>query len=162
MRRSLCGLSKVVSHNALDSICVTEHNKTTWTVVFHPEFEAEFDELPAKVQDEFYAEAGFLELTGPATGRPHVDTLKGSSYANMKELRFEALKDEWRVAFAFDPKRVAIMLVAAGKTGASEKRFYKALIAKADARYGRHLEQLKEQEKAKPAKQRNQAKGKEK
>lgn len=120
-----------------------------WTVKFHPEFEPEFDALPEEVQDEFLAEAVFLELMGPATGRPHVDTLKGSDYANMKELRFEALNDEWRVAFAFDPRRIAVMLVAGGKTGISEKKFYKGLIAKADERYGRHLEKLKELEKAK-------------
>lgn len=133
-----------------------------WTVAFHPEFEPEFDALPEEVQDEFYAEASFVELMGPATARPHVDTLKGSVYPNMKELRFEALNDEWRVAFAFDPKRIAIMLVAAGKTGISQNRFYKALIAKADARYGRHLEDLKKQAKAEPAKKQKAAKGRKK
>jgi hypothetical protein len=61
----------------------------------------------------------------------------------MKELRFEALNDEWRVAFAFDPKQIAILLVAGGKTGISEKKFYKALIAKADARFERHLARVK-------------------
>ena len=65
-----------------------------WTVVFHPEFEPEFHSLPEEVQDEFYAEASFVELMGPATARPRVDTLKGSDYANMKELRFEALNGE--------------------------------------------------------------------
>jgi hypothetical protein len=60
-----------------------------WTVAFHVEFEPEFDELPAEVQDELLAEAAFIELFGPLTGRPHVDKLHGSDYANMKELRFE-------------------------------------------------------------------------
>lgn len=114
-----------------------------WIVDFFPEFEAEFDRLPLEVQDEFYAEAQFLERMGPATSRPHVDTLKGSSYPNMKELRFEAMNDEWRVAFAFDPRRVAVMLVGGGKVGVSEKRFYQGLIRKADERYGRHLATLK-------------------
>jgi hypothetical protein len=118
-----------------------------WTVIFHDEFEPEFDELPTAVQDELYAEAGFVERFGPETGRPHVDTLKGSDYANMKELRFEAADGEWRVAFAFDPKRRAILLIAGDKTGVSEKKFYKRLIAKADARYERHLERLKAEEK---------------
>lgn len=100
---------------------------------------------------------------GPATGRPHVDTLSGSGYANMKELRFQALNDEWRVAFAFDPRRTAVMLVAAGKTGISQKKFYKALIDKADDRYGRHLEQLQErQKKADQAKRQQAVKGKKK
>ena len=119
-----------------------------WIVDFHEEFEPEFDALPVDVQDEFYAEAQFVEMMGPATGRPHVDTLKGSAYPNMKELRFEAMNDEWRVAFAFDPRRVAMMLVGGGKVGMSEKRFYKALIKKADARYARHLETMKAAAKA--------------
>jgi hypothetical protein len=134
-----------------------------WTVEFHPEFEPEFDALPEEVQDEFYAEASFLELMGPATGRPHVDTLNGSRFANMKELRFEALNDEWRVAFAFDPRRTAAMLVAAGKTGMSPKKFYNALIDKADERYSRHLDQMKQrQKKAEQAKKQEAAKGKKK
>lgn len=72
-----------------------------------------------------------------------MDTLNGSDYANMKELRFEADDGEWRVAFAFDPKRRAVLLVAGDKAGVSEKKFYKRLIAKADARYERHLGKLK-------------------
>ncbi len=113
-----------------------------WTVLFHDEFEPEFDELPQAVQDELYAEAGFIEMFGPGCGRPHVDTLKGSDYSNMKELRFEAMDGEWRVAFAFDPKRKAMLLVAGDKSGGSEKKFYKRLIAIADARYERHLAAL--------------------
>lgn len=114
-----------------------------WTVTFHPEFEPEFDKLTLEVQDELYAEATFVERFGPATGRPHVDKLKGSRYANMKELRFEAADGEWRVAFAFDPKRRAVLLVAGDKTGTSQNKFYKRLIAKADARYERHLQGFK-------------------
>ncbi|HEY4046814.1 MAG TPA: type II toxin-antitoxin system RelE/ParE family toxin [Acidobacteriaceae bacterium] len=120
-----------------------------WTVVFHEEFEPEFDKLPAEVQDELYAEAGFVEKFGPETGRPHVDKLHGSDYANMKELRFEAVGGEWRVAFAFDPKRQAVLLVAGDKTGGSEKKFYKRLIDKADARFERHLEKLKAEDRKK-------------
>jgi hypothetical protein len=86
-----------------------------WIVAFHAAFELEFEQLATEVQDELYAEALFLEKFGPETGRPHVDTFKGSSFANMKELRFEADGGEWRVAFAFDPKRCAILLVAGDK-----------------------------------------------
>ncbi|WP_397579812.1 type II toxin-antitoxin system RelE/ParE family toxin [Sphingorhabdus sp.] len=80
---------------------------------------------------------------GPALKRPHCDTLKGSRHANMKELRFAADDGVWRVAFAFDPKRSAIMLVAGDKSGVSEKRFYKKLIASADDRFDAHLALLK-------------------
>ena len=58
-----------------------------------------------------------------------------------------AADGEWRVAFAFDPKRRAILLVAGDKTGGSEAKFYKRLIAKADARYERHLKNLKAEDK---------------
>ncbi len=61
----------------------------------------------------------------------------------MKELRFEANGGEWRAAFAFDPKREAIVLVAADKSGVSEKKFYQRLIHKADARFRAHLEKMK-------------------
>jgi len=52
----------------------------------------------------------------------------------MKELRFGAADGEWRVAFAFDTKRKAIILIAGDKSGVSEKRFYRELIRKADER----------------------------
>lgn len=76
-------------------------------------------------------------------GRPHADTLAGSAYANMKELRFDADDGVWRVAFAFDPARQAILPVAGDKAGVAQKRFYKALIAKTDGRFAEHLETLK-------------------
>lgn len=116
-----------------------------WQVRFHQEFEPEFDALPDDVQDELLAQAKSLGHFGPQLGRPRVDTLKGSSHANMKELRFDAADGVWRVAFAFDPKRRAILLVAGDKSGTSEKRFYRQLIEKADARFDRHLAQARQQ-----------------
>ena len=95
------------------------------------------------MQDELRAHALLLEQFGPQLGRPRVDTLKGSSHANMKELRFDPNDGIWRVAFAFDPMRKAIVLVAGDKSGGSEKRFYKQLIAKADKRFDDHLERAK-------------------
>ncbi len=50
----------------------------------------------------------------------------------------------WRTAFAFDPERKAILLVAGDKSGVSEDRFYKKLIKKADDRFDDHLTRLKE------------------
>jgi hypothetical protein len=69
-----------------------------------------------------------------------------SRHANMKELRFDAADGVWRVAFAFDTKRKAILLVAGDKSGVSEKKFYKRLIAKADERFDVHLARLKQKE----------------
>lgn len=114
-----------------------------WTVVFSEEFELEFDELPQDVQDAILARALLLEREGPSLGRPHADTLTGSKHANMKELRFNAADGVWRIAFAFDPERQAILLVGGDKSGGSEKRFYRQLIARADERFDRHLTQRK-------------------
>ena len=114
-----------------------------WTVEFDPAFEREFDDYPEEVQDALLARAGLLELIGPQLGRPYADTLNGSRHANMKELRFDAADGVWRVAFAFDPERKAILLAAGDKTGVGERRFYRRLIATADERFDHHLEQRK-------------------
>jgi len=115
----------------------------TWEILFHEEFEPEFDALPEAVQDELLAHARLLQQFGPQLGRPRADTLNGSRHANMKELRFQVADGVWRVAFAFDPNRRAILLVCGDKSGQSEKRFYKQLLAKADARFGTHLARIK-------------------
>ncbi|WP_426149777.1 type II toxin-antitoxin system RelE/ParE family toxin [Pseudomonas sp. DC3000-4b1] len=110
-----------------------------WLVEFCDEFEPEFDAMVELVQDELLAQLKLLECFGPALGRPQVDTLNDSRHANMKELRFKADNGVWRVAFAFDPQRKAVLLVSGDKSGTSEKRFYKALIKRADVRFDRHL-----------------------
>jgi hypothetical protein len=115
-----------------------------WTVANHDDFDPEFEALPVEVQDELLAVTALLETYGPALGRPHADTLVGSRHANMKELRFRAADGVWRVAFAFDPARQAILLVAGDKAGVAQKRFYTALIRKADSRFSAHLKRLKE------------------
>lgn len=51
-----------------------------------------------------------------------------------------------RLAFAFDTKRKAILLIAGDKSGVSEKKFYQRLIAKADRRFDAHLNRLKGKE----------------
>lgn len=113
-----------------------------WIVRFEDAFEQEFPDLEEAVREEILAAARLLEDYGPQLGRPHADTLEGSRYANMKELRFAAADGVWRVAFAFDPRRHGILLVVGDKTGVSEGRFYRRLIAKADKRYAAHLERL--------------------
>jgi DNA-binding XRE family transcriptional regulator len=102
----------------------------------------EFDKLSRAVQDELLASLVPLRKYGPSLGRPYVDTLNDSNYANMKELRFKADGGVWRVAFAFDPQRDAILLVAGDKSGVSEKKFYKRLITKAGERYKEYLDDL--------------------
>ena len=115
----------------------------TWRVQFHPDFAREADALSEAVPVELIAGIRLLEHLGPSLGRPAVDTLSGSKHANMKELRFRADGGVWRIAFAFDPQRQAILLVAVDKSGQSERVFYRRLIAKADARFAAHLKRLR-------------------
>jgi hypothetical protein len=114
-----------------------------WEVEFHPDFDPEYDELAEAVQDELLAHLKLLETFGPQLGRPHADTLNGSRHTNMKELRFDAADGVWRFAFAFDPKRRAIILCGGDKSGVSEKKFYRNLIRKADERYAVHVNRIK-------------------
>jgi hypothetical protein len=114
-----------------------------WDVEQHPRFADEFEALSVEVQDEILALADALTRLGPHLKRPRSDTLNGSKHANMKELRFDASDGVWRVAYAFDPDRKAILLVSGDKSGGSQKRFYKTLIGKADNRFDEHLAALK-------------------
>lgn len=115
----------------------------SWTVEIADEFEPEFRGLEDDVQTEILALSRFLQQLGPQLGRPRVDTLRGSRHRNMKELRFGAANGEWRVAFAFDPRRRAILLVAGDKSGTGERRFYRELVRKADDRFDAHLARLR-------------------
>lgn len=114
-----------------------------WTVLFDDDFAVEFRALDEPVRDAIQAYARVLTAEGPQLGRPYVDTLQGSKHPNMKELRPTVNKVEWRVAFAFDLERQAILLAAVAKGG--KKTAYKRLIKKADERFTAHLEALHSQ-----------------
>ncbi|MYI01322.1 MAG: addiction module toxin RelE, partial [Gammaproteobacteria bacterium] len=103
-----------------------------WSVAIADEFEPEFISLPERVQDEILAQSLLLKQFGPSLGRPKVDTLNGSKHSNMKELRLVVSGRQWRLAFAFDPRRRAMLLVAGEKSGKNSRRFYRELLHKAD------------------------------
>lgn len=114
-----------------------------WAVEFHVEFVTDYRAMDEATQDALFQKVEVLKELGPRLGRPSVDTLTGSKFKNMKELRFEASGGVWRVAFAFDPQRKAILLTAGDKGGVSQSKFYERLIATADARFENHLTHLK-------------------
>jgi hypothetical protein len=122
-------------------------NEVTWKVDLHDDLVPEFRAMHQEVQDELLAHLALLEQFGPRLGRPRADTLNGSRHANMKELRFDAADGVWRVAFAFDLNRKAILLVAGEKSGGSEKRFCRQLIDRADRRFDAHVARLKQHKK---------------
>src|SRR5882724_9219041 len=120
-----------------------------WHVATTDDFEEWFAAQGGDAQAEIIAKVELLKLLGPKLGRPHADTLNGSKHANMKELRANTADKVMRIAFAFDPSRAAILLVAGDKSGVSQKRFYKQLIAKADELFDAHLAALKIKKKGK-------------
>lgn len=120
-----------------------------WNVTTTDDFDVWFAGLDEESQAEVIAKVELLKLFGPALTRPHADTLKGSKYANLKELRADTSAQVLRIAFAFDPDRSAILLVGGDKSGQSQKRFYRQLLAKAEALYETHLAKLKTKKKDK-------------
>ena len=113
-----------------------------WDVLFDEEFAEWLGSLDEGLQDEILAHVALLREFGPNLGRPRADTVKGSKYPNMKELRIQYQGDPWRLLFAFDPNRAAVLLVGGNKRG--EKRWYEKHIRVADKRFKRHLKNLEE------------------
>jgi hypothetical protein len=114
-----------------------------WQVATTDTFDEWFVELDEDARAELIAKVELLKILGPRLSRPHADTLNGSKHANMKELRADTKAMVIRVAFAFNPARTAILLVAGDKSGVSQKRFYKQLITRADRLCDEHLANLK-------------------
>jgi hypothetical protein len=115
-----------------------------WEIEFDEEFSTWFESLEEDLQDEIKATLKVLAELGPALRRPRVGKIEGSKHSEMKELVVQYKGDPWRILFAFDPQRHAILLVGGDKTG--DKRWYKTNIPIADARFDKHLAELKEEE----------------
>ena len=114
-----------------------------WRVFFDEDFIFWFKKQEKGLQNAILTSAHLLEGYGPHLGRPHVDTLAGSSLSRLKELRVQYRGDPWRVLFAFDPKRHAILLVGGNKRG--DKRWYETHIPIAEARFDQHLKTMEKQ-----------------
>lgn len=113
-----------------------------WKIIFDEAFARELDLLERPVQVAIATYAEVLRAEGPNLGRPWADTLNGSRHANMEELRPTVNRVEWRVAFAFDPARRAILLAGAAKGGKKDAVVYRRLIRTADDRFDAHLRRI--------------------
>jgi hypothetical protein len=114
-----------------------------WEVIADEEFAAWLLDQPERVQVCVAAAVAVLAEFGPQLGRPRVDTVYGSDFENMKELRLKVGRSPYRVLFAFDPTRRAILLVGGDK--GKDKRWYEINIPIADGRFRRHLAKLKDE-----------------
>jgi hypothetical protein len=111
-----------------------------WEVEYTDAFGAWWDSLTEAEQISVRASVQVLGERGPALGRPHVDSIKGSKFPNMKELRAQHSGEPYRILFAFDPRRTAILLIGGNKIG--NNRWYREFISKADKLYEAHLRTL--------------------
>lgn len=112
-----------------------------WEVEYTDEFGRWWGSLAGAEQESVAHDVEILRSIGPGLGRPKVDTVKGSDFANMKELRTQHGGEPYRTLFAFDPRRCAILLIGGKKTG--DDRWYDTYLPLADRLYREHLEQLK-------------------
>ena len=98
------------------------------------------DNVDEDARVSIYAVMEVLKSMGPNLGRPYVDSVKGSRHENMKELRVQSKGRPFRIFFAFDPFRQAVLLIGGNKTG--DKRFYTRMIPIADTLYDLYLQDL--------------------
>ncbi|MEG6215380.1 type II toxin-antitoxin system RelE/ParE family toxin [Enterobacter quasihormaechei] len=105
-----------------------------WAIKTTDRFDFWFTSLNDSERASVLAALLVLREKGPGLPRPYADTLKGSRYSNMKELRIQSKGDPLRAFFAFDPTRTGIVLCAGNKTG-NERRFYDEMILVADREF---------------------------
>jgi len=115
-----------------------------WEVEYTDEFGLWWKRLSEQEQIDLVASVELLEQLGPQLSRPHSDTIKGSKYTNMKELRTQCKGKPLRTFYVFDPRRSAILLIGGDKTG--DDRFYEKMIPLADRLYEEHLISISKEE----------------
>ena len=116
----------------------------TWNVEYTDEFETWWTKkLAPDEQDEIAAVVGLLERKGPQLPFPYSSAIKQSKYAHLRELRIQHGGKPFRVLYAFDPRRTAILLTGGEKTG--QQLWYQKQIRVADGLYEEHLEQLQQE-----------------
>jgi len=111
-----------------------------WNVEFTNEFERWWIELSEAIQDAIDRAVHLLEARGPTLPFPQSTDVRGSRHGNMRELRVQASGDPYRIFYAFDPRRVAILLIGGSKAG--DAQFYERMIPLADRLYDQHLEEI--------------------
>lgn len=115
-----------------------------WDVEYTGEFGVWWDGLSAEEQDSVAMVVDLLEERGPSLRRPYSDVIASSRHAHMKELIIQHAGRPYRVLYAFDPQRCAILLIGGDKTG--DARWYEAFVPIADGLYDVHLIGLKKEE----------------
>jgi hypothetical protein len=113
----------------------------SWDVDFTDEFRAWWESLTVAEQNDVTASVQLLMEYGPTLGFPHSSGIEGSKHSHMRELRVQSGGRPLRIFYAFDPRRMAILLIGADKTG--DDRFYDVYIPIADRLYDDYLDEIR-------------------
>lgn len=112
----------------------------SWEVEYTDEFGGWWDSLDEAEQDSVDVIVGLLETNGPRLLFPFSSGIGGSRHSHMRELRIQHQGDPYRVLYAFDPRRAAILLIGGNKTG--DDRWYERFVPVADDLYDEHIEEI--------------------
>lgn len=115
----------------------------TWDVEYTDEFGAWWTNLDEAERESITATVGLLEVDGPNLRFPHSSGINGSKHEHMRELRIQHAGRPYRVLYAFDPRRSAILLIGGDKTG--QDRWYEEYVPLADRLYDEHLDELRKE-----------------
>ena len=112
-----------------------------WDVEYTDEFEVWWEGLDADEQESIAASVELLERLGPQVPFPHSSGIQQSRHGRMRELRVQHQGRPYRVFYAFDPRRMAILLIGGDKAGDDD--FYDRVVPIADRLYDEHLTTLR-------------------
>jgi hypothetical protein len=98
--------------------------------------EAEMEDVEAAVE--------LLEQFGPILPFPHSSDVKSSRHGQMRELRIQHEGRPYRVLYAFDPRRCAVLLIGGEKTGLGD-RWYERYVPIADQLYDTYLDEIRKE-----------------
>lgn len=114
-----------------------------WQIEYTDEFGHWWEVLTEPEQESVAATVGLLEIEGPSLPFPYSSAVVGSKHGHMRELRVQHGGRPYRVLYAFDPRRCALLLIGGDKTG--NDRWYEQFVPVADRLYDEHLETLRKE-----------------
>ena len=112
-----------------------------WEVEYANEFDIWWEDLAKDEQESVAAVIMLLEIKGPMLPFPYSSGICGSKHSHRRELRIQQSGQPYRILYAFNPRRVALLLIGGNKTG--DNRWYDKSIPRADRIYDEHLANLK-------------------
>ena len=115
----------------------------SWEVEYTDEFGSWWENLTEDEQESVAAYVRLLEERGSNLPFPYSSGIERSRHSHMRELRIQHRGEPYRVLYAFDPRRTALLLIGGNKTG--DDRWYETNVPRADQLYDEHLNQLRKE-----------------